>query len=419
MTCICLLAILSPALADETVVTEPVVTGPELPETATATNDGDGSFDDATSSINISSTFRGVRFTPDVRVQYEYTDDRFIDGERNEDTVLRGRLRLRSEFALARFIRASARIAALCSSDECSPNPTLGSSPTAGRTMEDGDITLDEAYLQFYRLRKFDLALGRLQTKFVARGGVFTKSLDRNDSNGVNVNWTDGFHGTYRADNGWVSHFIIEQNDRENLSGNDDEENIVSSWSRRGYFVGFENLRRTKFFIQRAFDISYLPDALPTTADPEGPREDYYGLVLRSANRWPERNDGIRLRVAAELGYAPKTPPKELIGIEGEGDTDGLAWNVVLSVMDFLPDHSIGVNYAETGAGWLLSPQYGENEKLGEIRYQWRPNQNLAVEVRYRKRKELETLILSDPRQEENDIFLRFTYAGKTRGGNR
>jgi len=74
-------------------------------------------------------------------------------------------------------------MAGLCSDVECEPNFVLTDTIPTNSGMADGDITLDKAFLHWYRLEKFDLALGRMQTKFVARGGVFAKSLDRNNGN--------------------------------------------------------------------------------------------------------------------------------------------------------------------------------------------------------------------------------------------
>ena len=113
--------------------------------------------------------------------------------------------------------------------------------------------------------------------------------------------------------------------------------------------------------------------------------------------------------------YAPETQTNAAAGLAGDGDTDGLAWNVVLSVMDFKPSHSIGINYGQVGAGWLLSPQFRENESLTEIRYQWRKSRQLAFDFRIRKRKELEQQILSDQKREEFDYFIRFTWGGTIR----
>jgi hypothetical protein len=77
--------------------------------------------------------------------------------------------------------------------------------------------------------------------------------------------------------------------------------------------------------------------------------------------------------------------------------------------MDFIPNHSIGVNFGRVGAGWLISPQFRRNETLAEIRYQWRRNNGLALDFRVRKRQEIETRVIGDGRSKEVDFFLRFT----------
>ena len=99
----------------------------------------------------------------------------------------------------------------------------------------------------------------------------------------------------------------------------------------------------------------------------------------------------------------------------GEGEADGLAWNVVVSLMDFKPNHSVGVNHGPVGAGWLLSPQFRQNESLAEIRYQWRKSRQLAFDFRIRQRRELEQLALNAGRREETDIFLRLTWGKSIR----
>jgi hypothetical protein len=157
--------------------------------------------------------------------------------------------------------------------------------------------------------------------------------------------------------------------------------------------------------------VSYLPATLAVDG-PGGSRyEDYWGFVARTAFRWPVRSDSWRLRLSSELGYAPTTQTRQEAGIVGSGDADGLAWNVTASIMDFLPRHSIGINYARTGAGWLLSPQYADNEELFEIRYMWRPNDRLTLDVRGRWRDELKELIIEDPSRDRFDFYARFTWS--------
>ena len=77
---------------------------------------------------------------------------------------------------------------------------------------------------------------------------------------------------------------------------------------------------------------------------------------------------GPSLLVGGELGYAPETPTAQAVDLDEAGDAEGLAWNLVASLMNLRPDHSLGLNYGRTDAGWLLSPQYRENEELLEVR---------------------------------------------------
>ena len=376
--------------------------------------DTDGSLDDSANSIDVRHVRDGIGLSLDVRVGYFQSeiDDR-NNTDRTEDLVA-ARWRFRTEFGILPYLRTVGRIAGICTNEECSPNLVLDNSIPTTNGMSDGDITLDEAYFHWFRNDRFDLALGRIQTKFVARGGVFAKSLDRNDSNNVSVNWTDGLHATYRARNGWVPNLILQYNSSDGPTNvRRGPLDFDDSAARVTYFFGLESLKRTPLFLQRGLDISYLPKSLLKDGSMSGRREDYYGVVIRSSNRWPERDDGIRLRVASELGYAPETQTRVAAGLEGDGDVDGLAWNIAISLMEFKPNHSIGVNYGRVGAGWLLSPQFRQNESLMEIRYQWRKSKRLALDFRIRKRKELEQLSLSDRKREELDFFLRFTW-GRT-----
>lgn len=411
-----MLAIAHPAFAQISGENTKETTESEVAEEEAIAADYDGSLDDATGSIDVRRGLEGISLTADIRVGYFQSEiDERDDSSRSED-VTAARWRFRSEFGISPYLRAVGRIAGLCSSDECSPNVVLEDSIPTTNGIADGDITLDEAYFHWFRLERFDLALGRLQTKFVARGGVFAKSLDRNDSHNTNVNWTDGVHTTFRGRNGWVPHLILQHNSSDGPTNvRRGPLDFDDPAARITYFLGVESLERTRLFLQRGVDISYLPKSLLKEGALSARREDYYGIVVRSANRWPERDDGPRLRVAAEVGYAPETQTKAAAGLAGEGDVDGLAWNVVFSLMEFIPNHSVGVNYGRVGAGWLLSPQFRQNESLSEIRYQWRKSKQLAFDFRIRNRTELEQLILSDRKREELDFFLRFTWGGTIR----
>jgi hypothetical protein len=372
--------------------------------------DADGSIDDAESSIGDVVEKRGWTLGGDLRLSYVHADIDITDEQGLNIDQLRARWRLQSSYGISENIRIGARLAGLCSSDECQPDFYLEPEIPTPVGIEESQITLDELFLHWFRIQHFDLAAGRMQTKFVTRGGVYAKSLDRNDSNNLRINWTDGIYGVLRAKNGWSSHLILQYNSADGPgSFRRRPLDFTDDGSRTSYFLAFENNESNGPVLQRGLDISYLPNTLLKDGTRFGRLKDYWGLVVRGAARWPPQSAGPNLRLSAEVGYAPETQTRAAAGLAGDGDVNGLAWAVTASVMNFLPMHSIGINYARTDAGWLLSPQYGKNEELFEMRYLWRRNQRLAVDIRGRWRKDLEQ-ILDTGKREEFDFYLRFTW---------
>lgn len=374
------------------------------------------SMDVASSILDATNRQDLITFGGDIRSAYSNSDTDLRQGGSERDDEITGRLRLNGSWNPFETLRFTARAAFICSTNSCSPDISLDSN-IAGNSVEAGKITLDEFFLQWFRTAKFDLAVGRLQTRFVARGGVFAKSLDRNNSHNTTINWTDGIHGTIKPGlgRGWVAHLISEYNDddgtgsirRAPLDFSDGD-------SELSHFVAFENIQPWGYILQRGLDISYLPHALLKDGLRTGRREDYWGFVARLALRAPQRATGRRLRFAGEVGYAPETPTRQAVGIGGGGDSDGLAWNASISLMDFIPKHSIGFLYGQTGAGWLLSPQYDNNEEQIELRWSWRPDANFIIAARVRQREELDQLVGTLRKNKEFDYFVRATwrYAG-------
>ena len=303
-------------------------------------------------------------------------------------------------------------MAGLCSTSECEPDFVLQSYIPTDAGMKDGQITIDELFLQRFRSDRFNVAIGRMQVKSVARGGVFSKSLDQNDSNNLRVNWTDGLHSTFKAKNGWESHIVLQYNSEDGPSTvRRSPLDFSDDGSRVSYLFGFENLQAKRLLVQRAIDINYFPSALLINGQADGPLEDYLAIVARAAARWPVRSESWRIRLSGEVGYAPETPTKTATGVTGTGDADGLAWNITASVIDFMPHHSIGINYAQTGAGWLVSPEYKNNQSLIEIRYMWRPTDHLTLDIRGRWRDDLKQRLIEDPDRDRLDFFIRFTWS--------
>jgi hypothetical protein len=366
---------------------------------------------DVANSIGNALETRGLTFDGDLRVGQVFTGDDFDDVRLGEADALRARWRLRTTWGITEQLRGVFRVAGLCSTGECDPDFILQPDLPGNTSVRDGQITIDEFFLQRFRSERFNVALGRMQVKSVARGGVFSKSLDQNNSNNLRINWTDGLHTTYKANNGWETHMVLQYNSKDG-AGNVRRNplDFTDSGSRVAYSFGFENLEEKRRLIQRALNINYYPSALLIDGQIGGAVEDYLAIVGRWAGRWPVRSEGWSFRVSGEVGYAPTTASKAATGIVGAGDTDGLAWNVTASVMDFFPKHSIGINYAQTGAGWLLSPQYSNNERLAEIRYMWRPTNRLTLDIRGRWRDELQQRIIDDPNQGRFDAYIRFTW---------
>jgi hypothetical protein len=351
----------------------------------------------------------------DLRVAYNWSDQKFRGGGSSRDDDFTGRLRFGSQFSPSDSFRMKGRLAYRCSTTGCSPEVDISGDEDNG-TIEPGTLTADEFFLQWFKSDNFSLAVGRMQTRNVSRGGVFARSLDRSNSSGTAVTYTDGIQATinpgYGA--GWRINFITEWNDDDGATTTRrDPLDFSNNDSEISYFLALENNKPKGFIVQRGFDVTYLPDALLVNGIQKGERKDYWGYVGRTAARFP-LGDGLeRLQLAAEVGYAPETPTEaavdlDLIGGENK-DTNGYAWNISASIMDFYPNHSVGFQYAETDAGWLLSPDYINNSKQMEVRYSWRPEGNVILDARIRYREEMDRLAGSERRGEEWSFFVRAT----------
>ena len=371
---------------------------------------------DVQGSIGDPEERRGFGLDGDLRLGYLFAGDDIEDVVFGETDILRARWRIRSIWGITDRLRGALRVAGICSSENCDPDFILQPELPASASIKDGQITIDTLFLQWFRSDRFDIAVGRIETKFVARGGVFAKSLDRNDSNNLRVNWTDGLHSTFKAKNGWESHMVLQYNSKDGPSTvRRDPLDFSDSRSRVSYFYGLENLETNRLLVQRAIDITYLPSSLLSNGQLDSRLEDYLAIVARAASRWPVRSEGWRIRTSTEVGYASNTPTKTAAGIIGAGDAHGLAWNITVSVMDFVPNHNIGINFGKTEAGWLLSPQYADNERLFEVRYMWQPTDYLTLDVRGRWRDELRQRIIEEPDRDRFDFYARLTWSFKIR----
>ena len=248
-----------------------------------------------------------------------------------------------------------------------------------------------------------------MQTGFEL-AGVAAGSLDRADSPNVDITWTDGAHLRYRTPRGWNWHMILQRNAAEGptnvrlfpLSFEDSD-------SRVSYFAAAESLESYGPIVQRAFGVSYLPSSLRTEGTARGPVEDYLAFVGRLAAQWPIGRSDTNMVLGAELGYAPNTPSRVTVGTGTSGTTGGFAWQVQLSLLDAFPGHSFAWQHGRAQAGWLISPDFRNNEVLSELRYHWKMDVRHAFTVRFRHRDEMDTLVGAARKRRDDDFFLRYT----------
>ena len=123
--------------------------------------DSDGSIDDAESSIGDAVEKRGWTLDGDVRLSYVNADVDITDEQSLDIDQLRARWRLQSSYGITERIRVSARLAGLCSSDECQPDFYLEPDIPTPVGLEDGQITLDELFIHWFRTERFDLGFQR------------------------------------------------------------------------------------------------------------------------------------------------------------------------------------------------------------------------------------------------------------------
>ncbi len=271
-----------------------------------------------------------------------------------------------------------------------------------------GDSTLDEMYVEYRPDDRWQLRLGRFQSKAELEG-VAKKSLDRNDSPNTDITWTDGVQVKHKSASGWVATAIAQYNDSDGATQvRHAPLDFSDDGSRLSYFAGLENTQKAGALVQRAVDITWLPEALHSKGVGAGTVEDYWGLVGRLAGQWP-MSGSMKFMLAGEAGYAPNTPRRSVVRTGTSGDADGLAAQITFNFIDIVPRHSAGLVLGRAGDGWLLSPDFGPNANLVELRYKWAVDKKQAVEARVRNREDIHQRVGSLSKREDVDFYLRYT----------
>ncbi|VAX02138.1 hypothetical protein MNBD_GAMMA22-411 [hydrothermal vent metagenome] len=272
-----------------------------------------------------------------------------------------------------------------------------------------GEGTLDNLYFRYKNNSDYQITFGRQQTK-KELDGVAKKSLDRNNSPNTDVSWTDGVVFDTTTKSNWHHQAIAQINYKKGATEvRRGPLDFTSQGTRLSYFYALENRKRAGAIVQRGLDISYLPNALCVDGLNCGNRKDYIGLVARGAAKWAISTGEPEFMLAASLGYAPNTQLNTTAKIGNSGNTSGTAYQVTANFINFLHLHSVGLVYGKVDAGWLLSPDFRNNNTLMEIRYKWILDKKQKFEARIRKREEIEQRTASAQKQVDNDFYIRYT----------
>ena len=350
-------------------------------------------------------------FSGDVRFGAFGRDRDERDGVRSRRDELRIRARAGMQLNFSDNISGKMRIAGRYSSDDRfnTYHFEIFETIPSDDGLRLGDSTIDEFYLDYHPLDKWNLRFGRFQTKFEL-DGVAKKSLSRNDSDNTGITWTDGVHFRYTIPSGWNLHAILQRSKddgpttirRDPLDFEEEDSHIT-------YYFGAEQKAKNKTIIQKGFDITHIPDALQRDGNSSGKIEDYTAVSARLAMQWPINESGTKFLWGNEVGYAFDTPRKSTIQTGGAKDTSGFAFQTSANFINIWPNHSVGIVYGRTGGGWLISGDFGNNQELFETRYAWDVTKNQKFEARIRNREDIDKQINSERKRREWDYYLRYT----------
>jgi len=361
-------------------------------------------------AVPINDTFSLVG---DMRTGFYTLDRDDRDGSTSEKDEWRLRLRAGVQATVSESLSARVRFAGRYTTHRSAADPEFelySSGITPGSDgLKMGQATFDEMWLNYTR-GAWRLRVGRMQTK-LELVGVAKKSLDRNDSPNTDIAWTDGLYFKHKGSNGWNTHAIVQYNPEEGATQVRRKTlDFADSDSRVSYFLAYEKTDKKATIVQRSLDITYLPSALQTDGNSSGNIDDYLAFVGRFAAQWPMGASGMKFLLAGELGYAPNTPTNVALDLGNSGDAGSNATQVTFNFIDIVPRHSVGVVVGKVEGGWLLSPDFKDNQYLYETRYRWNIAKKQRIEIRVRYRTDIEQRTDETEKREDKDLYARYTY---------
>jgi len=344
----------------------------------------------------------------DVRGGYFNLRREDRDGSKDTSDDWRVRVRAGLEWQPADGWTLAARFAGRYSTAQDGHGFALDWHATSPSGLALGESTLDEAYAA-YQGEGWSLKVGRFQVSHQL-DGVAKKGLDRNDSPNTDISWSDGIQWQVDLSEGWQATLVADYNDNKGPSNAKHKPlNFSANHARVSGFAALENSEPWGAVVQRSLSLTYLPDALYADGQ-AGSASDYSALAGRLALRWPLGDNGPDFMLGLEAGHAFDTPSKVSLGLPGQGDSSGNAWQISFNLMDMVPGHSVGLVGSRAGAGWLLSPDFLPNTEMLEVRYQWLIDSQQRFEARLRYREDIDRLLSTTHERQDTDFYLRYTY---------
>ena len=344
----------------------------------------------------------------DLRFGYVSSETRARSGTSSDADSVRARVRFRVNGELGGGWHASGRVAARLDTEQDNDEFWMRTYAPGPSGLEDGQATIDEAYLEYRSQSPWSLRLGRFQAAF-GINDIMKKSLDQNDSTNFDISWTDGIWWQWRGQD-WTTHAIVRHNDRRGPTGALRRPlDFADGDSRASLFMAVESRTPIGPLVQRMVTMTWLPSALRTDGLGEPALDDYLALTAKAAAEWPLGQGGTRFRLGGELGWSADTPRRAVMN-SGTGDADALSWQTSFSFMDVLPDHDFGIVYGRVADGWLLSSDFRPNDELFEARWVWQASPAWQLDARLRRREEIDLpSAVAQPRRDD-DIYLRATW---------
>jgi len=355
-----------------------------------------------------SAWWQHVTFDGDIRAALSLNIRGDRDGTDQSELLPVVRVRGGATVSVTPWLDARARLAGFIDKDI----DGLGFRFSHRRTIQSGDVTFDSLSLTLRPHEIFTLKIGRLQTQFEV-DSVVQDSLSRNDSGGLDVNWTDGVYLTIGKSSSFKLHLIGQVNPAEgptNGVGVRGPLDFRDGASRVTYYVGLEAPPLMPL-TQLTADVTIIPRALRPLGPGSDSQENAVAFTLKTAADLALQ-DATKLPILhpfLEFGAMLSTPRESVIEISNSTERAGQFAFVAGLDLKHLGPGALGFQFGWVQAGYLISPDYPNNAWSLEARYKVRVIKNVVFEARYRHRQDIDKLLDAPQRRTDDNILARLT----------